>query len=178
MNPTDDTPVTTVLLKIEDIHPKALDAVYDALDIHVVEQGGSYFTLVEDGKRLRVDEGSPHLVVERLEASLYAHARSLHALCIENGLPVPRQLARDYADFCAFFDNEEGIDEDDLDEANEDDEDDESEADEDDLDEANEDDESEADEDDESEADEEEGDESEDEESEDEEDDAEDAPEA
>ena len=128
MNPTDDnTPVTTVLLKIEDIHPKALDAVYDALDTHVVEQGGgSYFTLVEDGKRLRVDEGSPHLVVERLEASLYAHARSLHALCVDHGLPVPRQLARDYADFCAFFDKaEEGDegdeayedeDEDDLDE--------------------------------------------------------------
>lgn len=155
MNPTDDdTPVTTVLLKIEDIHPKALDAVYDALDIHVVEQGGSYFTLVEDGKRLRVDEGSPHLVVERLEASLYAHARSLHALCVDNGLPVPRQLARDYADFCAFFDNEEAVDEDDLDEA------DEEEGDEDDLDEA---DESEADEsdEDESEADEEEGDEAE-----------------
>jgi hypothetical protein len=110
VNPTDDnTPVTTVLLKIEDVRPKALDAVYDALDTHVVEQGGgSYFTLVEDGKRLRVDEGSPHLVPERLEASLYAHARALHAVCIEYGLPVPRQLARDYADFCAFFDKAEG----------------------------------------------------------------------
>jgi hypothetical protein len=113
VNPTDDnTPVTTVLLKIEDIHPKALDAIYDALDTHVVEQGGgSYFTLVEDGKRLRVDEGSPHLVPERLEASLYAHARALHAVCIEYGLPVPRQLARDYADFCAFFDKAEEGDE-------------------------------------------------------------------
>ncbi len=113
MNPPDNnTPVTTVLLKIEDIHPKALDAIYDALDAHVVEQGGgSYFTLVEDGKRLRVDEGSPHLVPERLEASLYAHARALHAVCIEYGLPVPRQLARDYADFCAFFDKAEEGDE-------------------------------------------------------------------
>ena len=113
MNPTDDnTPVTTVLLKIEDIHPKALDAVYDALDTHVVEQGGgSYFTLVEDGRRVKVDDGSPHLVVERMEASLYAHARSLHALCVDHGLPVPRQLARDYADFCAFFDKAEEGDE-------------------------------------------------------------------
>jgi len=113
VNPTDDnTPVTTVLLKIEDIHPKALDAVYDALDTHVVEQGGgSYFTLVEDGRRVKVDDGSPHLVVERMEASLYAHARSLHALCVDHGLPVPRQLARDYADFCAFFDKAEEGDE-------------------------------------------------------------------
>ena len=113
MSPTDDdTPATTVLLKIEDISPKALDAVYDALDTHVVEQGGgSYFTLVEDGRRVKVDDGSPHLVVERMEASLYAHARSLHALCVDHGLPVPRQLARDYADFCAFFDKAEEGDE-------------------------------------------------------------------
>jgi hypothetical protein len=137
VNPTDDnTPVTTVLLKIEDVRPKALDAVYDALDTHVVEQGGSYFTLVEDGKRLRVDEGSPHLVPERLEASLYAHARALHAVCIEYGLPVPRQLARDYADFCAFFDKAEGDEgdeaeyEEDLDEDEDDAEGDEDDADE------------------------------------------------
>jgi hypothetical protein len=118
MSQPDGTPVTTVLLKIEDVHPKALDAIFDALDTHVVEQGGgSYFTLVEDGKRLRVDEGSPHLVVERLEASLYAHARSLHAICIEHGLPVPRQLARDYADFCAFFDKEIADGDDDTDAA-------------------------------------------------------------
>jgi hypothetical protein len=105
--PEDVPPATSsLLLKLEDVPDDALDALYDALDALVVEKGGSFYTLVENGKRVRVDEGSPHLVVERMEASLYAHARTLHGVCVEHGLPVPRQLARDYADFCAFFDRE------------------------------------------------------------------------
>lgn len=88
--------MTTVLVKVEIENESNLT---DALEGLVERHGASFYTLVRDGSRVRVDSEDSHLLPERYEASLYAHAAEMHLALMNTGRGVPVQLALDYGDY-------------------------------------------------------------------------------
>ena len=93
------------IIKVTDVGREDLNAVLEGL---VEDHMGSYYTLVVDGSAQDVEAGSPHLIVERFEAELYAAARALFETMLDRGVHPPVRLVEMYERMVQFTDDTNG----------------------------------------------------------------------
>jgi hypothetical protein len=97
--------MSDLLVNITDISEQV---VYEALDELVERHGASYYTLVVDRVVQPVDQNSPHLVIERFDAELYATARELFETMLDRCVHPPQRLVEAYERMIEFTGDENG----------------------------------------------------------------------